>query len=40
MVSATLLTLVVIPALFLIWRGRSLEPGLPDDSHATALNEA
>jgi Cu(I)/Ag(I) efflux system membrane protein CusA/SilA len=27
MVSATLLTLVVIPALFLIWRSRSLEVG-------------
>ena len=40
MVSATLLTLVVIPALFLIWRGRSLEQGLSDDSHAMALNDA
>jgi multidrug efflux pump subunit AcrB len=25
MVSATILTLVVIPSLFLIWRGRMLE---------------
>jgi Cu(I)/Ag(I) efflux system membrane protein CusA/SilA len=25
MVSATILTLIVIPALFLIWRGRSLD---------------
>jgi Cu(I)/Ag(I) efflux system membrane protein CusA/SilA len=40
MVSATLLTLVVIPALFLIWRGRSLEQGLSNDSHAMALNDA
>ncbi len=28
MVSATILTLIVIPALFLIWRGRSLHSGL------------
>ncbi len=27
MVSATILTLVVIPALFLLWRGKSLTPG-------------
>jgi Cu(I)/Ag(I) efflux system membrane protein CusA/SilA len=40
MVSATLLTLVVIPALFLIWRGRLLEQGLSDGSHALALNDA
>jgi len=40
MVSATLLTLVVIPALFLLWRGHSLEQGLSDDSHAMALNDA
>jgi Cu(I)/Ag(I) efflux system membrane protein CusA/SilA len=40
MVSATLLTLVVIPALFLIWRGRLLARGLSDDSHAAVLNEA
>ena len=28
MVSATMLTLIVIPALFLIWRGRATEPDL------------
>ncbi len=27
MVSATILTLIVIPALFLLWRGKSLTPG-------------
>jgi len=32
MVSATLLTLIVIPALFLIWRGRSLHVGLKDET--------
>lgn len=31
MVSATILTLIVIPALFLIWRGRSLHLGLKDE---------
>lgn len=31
MVSATILTLIVIPALFLIWRGRSLHLGLEDE---------
>ncbi|HNP35830.1 MAG TPA: efflux RND transporter permease subunit [Woeseiaceae bacterium] len=31
MVSATILTLIVIPALFLIWRGRSLDVGLKDE---------
>ncbi|MGH8222841.1 MAG: efflux RND transporter permease subunit, partial [Woeseiaceae bacterium] len=30
MVSATILTLVVIPALFLIWRGRSVAGQRPD----------
>jgi Cu(I)/Ag(I) efflux system membrane protein CusA/SilA len=25
MVSATILTLIVIPALFLLWRGRSID---------------
>lgn len=28
MVSATILTLIVIPALFLIWRGRSVQSGI------------
>jgi len=29
MISATLLTLVVIPALFLLWRSRQSSKGLP-----------
>jgi Cu(I)/Ag(I) efflux system membrane protein CusA/SilA len=33
MLSATILTLIVIPALFLIWRERSLVPTMPVEVH-------
>jgi Cu(I)/Ag(I) efflux system membrane protein CusA/SilA len=33
MVSATILTLIVIPALFLLWRGRSIDNGGQSKSH-------
>ena len=39
MVSATILTLVVIPALFLIWRGRSLERAYSVDVAAAMPKE-
>lgn len=35
MVSATILTLIVIPALFLIWRGRLLKSGLDEERLVT-----
>jgi Cu(I)/Ag(I) efflux system membrane protein CusA/SilA len=39
MVSATILTLIVIPALFLIWRGRSLERAYSVDVAAAMPKE-
>jgi Cu/Ag efflux pump CusA len=33
MVSATILTLIVIPALFLIWRGRSAVKEMQEMAH-------
>ena len=35
MVSATILTLIVIPALFLLWRGRSVGSNLTQESGIT-----
>ena len=35
MVSATILTLIVIPALFLIWRGHSVGSNFIQDSGVT-----
>ena len=35
MVSVTILILIVIPALFLIWRGRTLVEGLAQEAGST-----
>ena len=39
MVSATILTLIVIPALFLLWRGHGLESKKGTASHSEARDE-
>jgi len=41
MISTTLLTLIVIPAIYFIWVGRRLpkSPKLPKPTHATLKGE-